>query len=275
MILPDLWLPSRAGLTLTYCGMDSPDKCINPVWFKRYPHSIQYHYNSRGFRDQEWPQDLSQVLWCVGDSFTVGLGQPIEHVWPYLLAQRTGQRTVNVSMDGASNDWICRVAKSILTEFPQARIVVHWSYIHRRELSYYAALCLKFDKMYQAVKDPSWPQCDWDQYHSLPKAIQQELTDCHGWRPRVYDDDRVVHYVRSTVSEDCAHIAHCVAQLPPQVTHTSIAHWTPPNTVLSLSQPVIATPQLDYARDGHHYGSATSDWLVNQIMQAWAVRAIG
>lgn len=270
----NLWLPSRAGLTLTYSGMDSPDRCRDPVWFRQYPHSIQYNYNSRGFRDKEWPQDLSQVLWCVGDSFTVGIGQPFEHVWPYLLAQRTGQRTVNVSMDGASNDWICDVALSILAAFPQARIVVHWSYIHRRQMAPDTALANKFAKLYQAVKDPTWPSCEWHQFSSLPAGIQEELVNCHGWQSQVYADDRLLPFVRSTESEDCAHIAACVAKLPPQVIQTSIPHWAPDRTVLTLSQPVIQTTQLDWARDGHHYDKLTSDWLVDQIMQAWAVRAI-
>ena len=178
-------------------------------------------------------------------------------------------------MDGASNDWICRVTLSILEQFPQAQIVVHGSYIHRRELPWHTALASKFATMYAAVKDPSWPCCDWQHYSSLPQRIQQELTQRHGWQPTVWDDERVLPHIYSTVDQDCDHIAHCVAQLPPQVIQTSIPHWAPVNTNLTLSQPVIQTVQLDRSRDGHHYDRLTSEWLVDQIMTAWAVRAIG
>jgi len=59
-------------------GMDTLELCLNKEYFKSYTKQISYRYNSKGFRDDEWPEDLSDVIWCVGDSFTVGIGQPFE-----------------------------------------------------------------------------------------------------------------------------------------------------------------------------------------------------
>lgn len=113
--------------------MDSPDKCYDRDHFANYQHVVEYRYNSRGFRDSEWPSDLSNAIWCLGDSFTVGIGSPLEHTWPKVLQHTTGRRCVNVSLDGASNSWIGRRAAQILREIKPFAIVIHWSFLHRTE----------------------------------------------------------------------------------------------------------------------------------------------
>jgi hypothetical protein len=135
-MLDDFYLPTRANQTWKYSGIDSPDQCRDWSHFDSYPHTVEYRFNSRGFRDAEWPEDpveLYNAVWCVGDSFTVGLGAPVEHTWPYILAQKTNLRTINVSMDGASNDWISRRIMDICDQVSPRFIVAHWSYIERRE----------------------------------------------------------------------------------------------------------------------------------------------
>jgi len=63
MILP--WLTTEyAGQTLDYIGTDDPE---NPYTIKtfnydmkpfyEYPHEVKYVFNSRGYRDEEWPDD--------------------------------------------------------------------------------------------------------------------------------------------------------------------------------------------------------------------------
>ncbi len=112
-------------------GLDSADN-IGADFFQ-YPHSVVYEYNERGFRDRPWPKNLNDVIWCVGDSFTSGLGVPVEHTWWYQLEQITHKRSINVSMDGASNQWIARQARYIQTQIGPVPMVVMWSYVHRRE----------------------------------------------------------------------------------------------------------------------------------------------
>lgn len=131
-------LPSRVNQRWQYTGIDSYDCCVDKAYFKSYPYKIEYVYNSRGFRDQEWPTDISDLqnaVWCIGDSFTVGLGSPIEHTWPYQVGQTLDKRIINVSMDGASNHWIARKALDIVNIINPATIIIQWSYIHRYELN--------------------------------------------------------------------------------------------------------------------------------------------
>jgi hypothetical protein len=136
MILPDLCLVERAHEHSLYSGLDSAEHCLDRWHFDRYAKQISYHMNSRGFRDREWPesvQALQHAIWCVGDSYTLGLGVPEEHTWPRLLEQHTGSRCINISMDGASNDWICRRAQDIVRVISPRWMVVQWSFIERWE----------------------------------------------------------------------------------------------------------------------------------------------
>ena len=63
----------------------------------------------------------------------MGIGSPIEHTWPYILQTQTNIKTINVSMDGASNYWIARKTLEIIKEIDPRAIVVHWSYLARGE----------------------------------------------------------------------------------------------------------------------------------------------
>ena len=136
MILPGFLLPSRVNQIWLESGMDSYKLCLRPNHFKRYPHHVVYNYNSRGFRDPEWPETLKELqdaIWCFGDSFTVGIGSPIEHTWVNLLQSKLGRRCINVSMDGASNEWISRKAAEVLEIIKPKCIIVQWSFYWRSE----------------------------------------------------------------------------------------------------------------------------------------------
>ena len=272
MILPELFLPSLAGTVSEYSGLDSPDRCFDQQYFASYPHPVLYRYNSRGFRDKEWPNQFDHVIWCVGDSFTHGLGAPQSHAWPAVLQRRTGRRCINVSMDGASNNWIACTALAILTEFPTADVVLHWSFLHRRELDIAQALEKKFDFFYNSVRDPTWPNCEFNQFDQLPQHIQLELTHMHGWTTDIYSNDRVTQYVHSSTVEDIENTMQCIDALPQHVIHSAIPNWTPPDIAIDG---VIVTDQIDFARDGFHYDIDTSELLVDKIMSALAGRASG
>lgn len=138
MILPDFILKSNQNKTYFNTGIDSLYWCNDEHHFKSYPHKIEYKYNSRGFRDLEWPDTLEELqnsIWCIGDSFTVGLGCPLPHTWVNILQTKTKKRCINVSMDGASNKWISRKAIDILQIIKPAILVIHWSFLHRDESS--------------------------------------------------------------------------------------------------------------------------------------------
>jgi hypothetical protein len=138
MILPNFILHSRKNKSWNESGIDSFDECRDREHFKTFPHPVIYQYNSRGFRDTEWPstlEELQDCVWCVGDSFTVGIGSPAEHMWSNILQSKINKRCINVSMDGASNKWIARKVIEILKIIQPKLLITHWSYINRDELA--------------------------------------------------------------------------------------------------------------------------------------------
>lgn len=133
-MLDTLRLNIWKNYTATESGIDSYQRCHDKNHFLNFPYPVTYQYNSRGFRDEEWPtENLQDCIWCVGDSFTVGVGSPVEHTWVKVLQNETGIRTINISMDGASNSWIARNSIKILKEVKPKNMVIMFSYFHRRE----------------------------------------------------------------------------------------------------------------------------------------------
>jgi len=129
-----LIVPNRIRYESHSVGMDSVDKCFDLAHFKSYKKEISYEYNSNGFRDEEWPDDLSDVVWCVGDSYTVGIGQPYNETWPKILEGLIGKRCLNVGEDGCSNDTILLRVKEIYNTYKPKNIVIMWSFLSRRRV---------------------------------------------------------------------------------------------------------------------------------------------
>ena len=291
VILPNFILNSRINLYQKHTGIDSYDRCENKKHFKNYPHNVEYQYNSRGFRDQEWPKSIEELknsIWCVGDSFTVGLGSPVEHTWPWLLQKNTGIRTINISMDGASNNWIARKTLSILQQINPQHLVVHWSYLHRRELDPITVLKTEWNRFYQTIKDPQWPSCDTqEEFDQLPESIRHEIiTVHHGVFPVlqtndqycVSDEDRRCHYLpQATEQDDIDNTLTCISLVNNASTTTQLLHSFIPDFCQNAEtiqqhlkqQHIKFIPEflrLDRARDYHHYDIMTSEMFVNQII---------
>jgi len=132
-----LTYPFKINTISSTTGMDSisnPDeKPLSSVkdWVN-YPYPISYSINSRGFRDSEWPNNLDDVVWCLGDSFTKGVGAPFEHAWPSVLQNQTKKRCINLGIDGAANRLILNIAKQIVFDYNPKYMIIMWSYPNRR-----------------------------------------------------------------------------------------------------------------------------------------------
>jgi hypothetical protein len=133
-MIRELALTGTANAMFSTMGIDSPESCKDLPRFKTWNKQVIYMYNYLGYRDNDWPEDLSGQTWCLGDSFTLGLGQTFDDTWPQLLSQKLDTPVINVSMNGASNDWIARRVAYILETFQPQNILIQWSFLHRREL---------------------------------------------------------------------------------------------------------------------------------------------
>ena len=124
----------KINFSALYCGMDRAEDCFDKKHFENYTKKISYQYNSKGFRDNEWPDDLSNVIWCLGDSFTVGIGQPFEEIWPQLLSKKIKKPCINLGQDRCSNDTLSLRATELVKTFKPSQIIIMWSFFHRRRI---------------------------------------------------------------------------------------------------------------------------------------------
>ena len=224
-----LKIRNRIGIAESkYSGMDTFEECNDQKHFVNYPKKISYRYNSRGFRDHEWPQDLSDVIWCVGDSFTVGIGQPFEETWPRLLEKKLGKRCLNLGQDGCSNDTMALRIQEIYKLHNPKLIVVMWSYLSRRRVDGENVGHDKKDfgnkedmknfvKNFQMVNESPFPVVN----TIIPKAyVRTDLLD---------------HFIKKINS--------------------------------NISCDLTVVEQLDYARDYLHFDVKTTEHLTNLLIE--------
>jgi hypothetical protein len=281
MILPDLILPSRANQRWKCSGIDSLDECRDREHFQNYPYPIEYVYNSRGFRDTEWPtslKELQEAVWCFGDSFTVGIGQPLEHIWPNVLAQRINKRTINVSMDGASNSWICRRALDIVNTISPKTIVIMWSYLSRQE-SPNVLLDDEFRRLVTTKQSSEEDFQQWsvmvDRMKNVPnKVVQLSIPE---FMPKEHNTILGIwQSVKSPSWPCCPQTLKELEDLPSQIKKElkelhccfddlkNLFLWK--HTVANrLADIICINERLDWARDHHHFDILTSQWVVDQI----------
>jgi hypothetical protein len=227
-MLDDLRLTFSANQCLTELGIDSYDQCLDKEFYSTYPYSIFYFFNSRGFRDNEWPSQIENQIWCVGDSFTVGLGQPFEHTWHQQLKQISASSTINISLNGASNDWISRKACYILQHANPKAVSIQWSYLHRRENKNKMLL----DEQRLMHHDPSDPN-DVENFLkniSLVESFKKDTPVIHSFIPKF-----------NNIDDENNNDTLIYNQLEKQ----NINFFPNINPV-------------DKARDGHHYGEKTA-----------------
>lgn len=111
------YLP-MANKTSFWSGWDSKETfdkhCANPDTFNRLkqlgwddPEAITYQYNSQGFRCPEFTEGPCGL--ALGCSFTMGVGLPLDKVWPSLLSQKLDIQIWNLGVGGAAMDTVFRL----------------------------------------------------------------------------------------------------------------------------------------------------------------------
>lgn len=272
MILPLIQIPELSNMVRATYGIDSRSS----LHFEAMP-DIEYKFNSRGFRDSEWPNDeeLVNAIWCVGDSFTLGLGSRVEDTWPSVLAKETGRRTINISMDGASNDWIARQVKNIATEINPNDIVIQWSYWHRRERTGKFSDIEK--RMHYNLSESLQFGNNVDNFVKNIKSLNQFKNIIHSSIPgptELYSGtispDRRLYEVWKTHSgsewPSSYKEALKVPQIREELNNVDLLDWVSEFVkATGIIEKFVEYNLYDYARDGHHYGLATSQSVVAGI----------
>ena len=211
-------------------GLDTEELCKNLDHFRSYTKEISYRYNSMGYRDHEWPRDLSDVIWCVGDSFTVGIGQPFEETWPYLLEKKTGKRCLNLGEDGCSNDTIALRTQEIFELYNPNLVVIMWSYLHRRRV--------KGQNVYYNKKEFGNKE-DIRNFVKNYKIV----------------NNLPIPIINTTIPNI----------VPPGISKLSLKYILEKETGINNID-LIEVEQVDWARDFHHFDIKTSQNVTNHIL---------
>lgn len=228
--LPTLVVPENQNLECIESGIDSLSRCPDKQHFRSYPNQVHYRYNSRGFRDLEWPLQLHEAIWCVGDSFTVGLGSPFEHTWPQVLKQRSGRDVINIGLDGASNAWIARKCRSIIMELEPSLVIVMWSYFHRRELLVGTASDIE--------------RRQWFDHNATHEDNLQDFLDC-------------LQTTLDAAASTRTQLMHFLIPNASPIKQIDLAH---------VENFLGEVQQLDWARDRHHFDLLTSQAVCDKIL---------
>ena len=258
MILPELFLPQTANQHWSESGLDSANNCFDPRHFTTYPWPVEYCYNSRGFRDKEWPNDLANAVWCIGDSFTVGIGVPWLHTWPQVIEQKTKHRTVNISMDGASNAWIARQARLILNNIQPRLCVIQWSFLHRTENNRFKKLHHTAASADPALNIPEWRElCEEFSQHST--VIQSVIPDAAPGINRKEAEGWWWNLRQANWPEILPESPPNNITVPEQFHH----HWQLQSILMDCN--VSLVQRKDLARDGFHYDKQSAESFVDTI----------
>lgn len=296
-ILPSFNLKTTKNLESDYLYPDEPGV---GKYNSKFPHTVNYKFNSRGYRDSEWPGTVSELkssVWCIGDSATMGIGSPWEHTWPQLLSKAWNQRTINISLIAASNDFIERKCIELLDQIEPEYIVICWSYLHRRDLTEQDKLAFiaketqkNWDNFYSAIRDISWPNCrSFEDITNLDPGIQQEILnqyqhpviDIDDEMCRFIDNDNVERILQSAASrstqEEVEYFMKKIKNIKQHQRSTEILYMFGPvfaspsesdlikQNFSSIGIPFYAIKQIDYARDNYHWDIKTSNSIVSEL----------
>ena len=237
-----LQVKDRINLKLFHSGIDSATFFLNKKHSCDNKKSVHYTYNSKGFRDEEWPHDIENKIWCVGDSFTVGLGQPYEEIWPKMLEKQLGEHCINISEDGCSNDLMAQRIEQIKTFNPKC-IIVMWSYFWRRWIN-------KKNVHYDIDQRES-PKHDLDNFLKNLKLANSE-SPC-----------KILNYViPDCIIESISSWQRMLGSKNKKNINKLIDYHYPDNDFPVVNEVV----QLDYSRDGHHFDVVTCENIVKDIL---------
>jgi len=87
---------------------------------------ISYKWNSHGFRCNEFQENTRNIL-CLGDSFTVGLGVPVEDTWPGQVGKLfdPSVEVYNLGLCAGSLDYVLRaIYKTVDVLKPEAIFIL-------------------------------------------------------------------------------------------------------------------------------------------------------
>ncbi len=134
-ILPKYYSDRANKTFLPPMRLDFPDNGFVTFveWNNYHTQEYDYLFNSWAFRGSDYSQFVGKpVNICLGDSFTLNIGGPVEHSWPSQLSKYFDIPTLNFGIDGAGNDTIRKIYDWAIKTFDVKNTFVMYSFFQRR-----------------------------------------------------------------------------------------------------------------------------------------------
>jgi hypothetical protein len=225
-----LFLTKHIGARVNEIGMDTLSQCVDKNKFKNHE-DITYEFNSNGFRDREWPNDLNNKNWAIGDSYSVGIGQHMHHTWVRQLEQISNSSFINCSEDGCSNDRMCERIEYISREYKPKNIVVMWSFFARR---------------YHDGKN----------VHHLENNHQNDLLN---FKKNFINSNNAFPNLINSI------IPNALVNEKGYTYNSTELLYVLKNSITEINKDVIIYDKLDTGRDGFHFGEETCRVISKKI----------
>jgi hypothetical protein len=89
--------------------------------------SVEYCYNSAGYRNPEFDIVQTDYILVLGCSHTEGIGLPLEQTWVSKLQQMIGCSLVNLGKAGAGADFVAQNLQNWLSvALPPRAVIIQW-----------------------------------------------------------------------------------------------------------------------------------------------------
>ena len=191
-------------------------------------------------------------------------------------------------MDGASNTWISRKSEDILQTINPKTLIIHWSYLNRREISddeiWNKHADESIQQVYSMFSESDWPACNTlQEFENLPTHIQEKIIP--RWsKPYYTDEERRRTDMASTLEQDLQNLILNINNTIKNKRNSRIVHSMIPefaqhvksNDLQIILDQLSADlnieiikyfPKLDRARDYHHYDVITATHFVDQLLE--------
>jgi hypothetical protein len=191
---------------------DFPKGFPRPEEGLTHPNGVHHSLNSHGFRSQEFSDRGQYHVLAVGCSYAFGWCLPQEHIWLEIfcdLLSAPGKKVIrwNLSLPGASNDYIARTLMAVVPKLRPDLVLVSFSQPARTEywLSYDEVLSIRPTKVFPANWSPLQRRIT-KKFNSL----QNEWND----QSRLYNTYRLVESFLGLSSIHWLYTFACVQQEP-------------------------------------------------------------
>lgn len=116
------WMPSDTEASFKQM-MQTPEHrqyFVEQGWDQ--PWSISYKINSHGFRSEDFTE--GRYIIALGCSYTMGIGLPIESIWPTLVSKTLAIPVANLAWGGSSVDTCYRLLKYWIRELNPPAVMI-------------------------------------------------------------------------------------------------------------------------------------------------------